>query len=123
MPMRIQLLLKLVGDDFQTRESMLPVRPVEIVRIMGPKETIPKNEVTITDGMRLLALEESHQPALPELKLKVLHELVRGPSENVRNAATHLVRVYRSQWVNGTYLWISERDMFGSSWILLTLKV
>lgn len=78
-PMCIQLLLELIGNNFQARELMLATRPVEVLRIMVPKETIRHDEVTITDWMRSLALEESRQPALPELKTKVFHELVRSP--------------------------------------------
>lgn len=48
-PVRIQLLLELIGEYFQTHEQMLTSRPVEISRIMGPKDTISRDQVTIMD--------------------------------------------------------------------------
>lgn len=44
---------------------------------MGPKETIPHEEAIIIDWLRILCFEESRKPVFPELKTKVLRELVR----------------------------------------------
>lgn len=101
--MSIQLLLERKGDYFQTGEQMLAKRPVEVFHIMGLKETIPYDQVTIMDWIRLLALEESFPPALPELETKVLQELVRGLTEYLPNAATRLVCDYRAQMVDGAH--------------------
>lgn len=58
--MRVQLLfLELIRDNFHIRELMLASKPLEIFHIMGPRESIPQDKVTITDWMLLLALEES----------------------------------------------------------------
>lgn len=121
--MRVQLLLKLLGDNVQTRELVLALKPVEMFRIMSPKEIIPHDSFTVTHGMRLLALKESSQPALPELKALVLHELVRAPPENSQNAATRLVRVNRAQLVNRVPILGSRNAIFpGNSWTLRTSR-
>lgn len=91
-------------------------RPVEVFRIMGSKQTIPHHRVTIADWMRLLALEECYQPAMPERRTKVVHERVQGSTENLPNAATRLGRVYRAHLVNGTHPWITEYEVL---WKLL----
>lgn len=109
---RVQLLLELLDDNNRTREILLSSKPVEVFLIMGPKEIIRQDEVTIADWMGLLALDESCQPSLPGLQTKVLRELAKAPSENCRNAATRLVRVYHAQVVKGTHPWITERNCF-----------
>lgn len=97
---------------------MLASKPVDVLHIMSPQETIPHDEVIIADRVRLLSLEESRQPTLPELKTKLLHELVRAASKMFQNAATRLVRVHRAQLVNSTDPWISEREFV---WELLDI--
>lgn len=101
---------ELTGDNSRTREKMLVTRPVKVFRIMGPKETITHDKVMITNWMHLLALEKSRQPALPERKAKLLHELVRGPAEKFPNASISLVRVYRAHLMNGTHPSITKRE-------------
>lgn len=103
-PGRNRLLLELIGDNTLTREQMLADRPVEVKENMGPEDAILQEQVTITDWMRSLTLEESGKLALLDLQATVLHELVRGPMEDVVDAPTRLVRVYRAQLVNGTCL-------------------
>lgn len=60
---------------------------------MAPKETIPNDEVTITDWFRILSLEEGRQSAPPKSKTKLLHELVRGKTGTFSSAAAPQVRV------------------------------
>lgn len=102
-PGYIQLLLELIDDYFRTRKQILADRPVEILPIVGPKETVPHDEFTVAAWMRLLALEEIRQPTLPQLETKVLHEMVRGSTENFPNASSRLVCVLRSQRVSGKH--------------------
>lgn len=40
-PVRAQLLLELIGDNFKIRGEMISNHLVEVLRIMGPKETVP----------------------------------------------------------------------------------
>lgn len=40
-PLRLQLLLELLGDNLYIREKMLPQEPVEVSDMTGVRETIP----------------------------------------------------------------------------------
>lgn len=80
---------------------MLSGKPVEVFRIMGPNQTVSHDQVTITDWMRLHYLEESRKPALTEVKMKVLHELVRSKSGTSPSDANRSICVYPEQLVDG----------------------
>lgn len=96
-PVRLQLFLSLLREDFQTRERMLRNQPVEVSRIMDPKETIPHDKITVADfRLRSMCLEESRRPASPALTINVLHEMARGKTEIFPNAAAHEIRIHRA---------------------------
>lgn len=60
----------------------------------------------------MLLREKGRQPALLELKTKVIHELVRGKTKNFPSAAAHLARASRAQLINGTHPWVTEGEFF-----------
>lgn len=43
-PMRVQQLLELISDNFETRELVLACKPIEVFMTMGPTKTITHDE-------------------------------------------------------------------------------
>ena len=109
---RREVLIGLIDPGLKTHIMMTEGQPVQVFRISGQVDTIPQEEVTATDWLRLLVQEETRDKNASKAFKEALERIRLEPAETFTAAGQRLVRAVRATFAQTDTPHRSESDFF-----------
>lgn len=116
---RLELLLDLIASRFAAYTVFGSSDRVDVYRVSGVTECVPRDRVTVTDWLRILVRDQALTSVSEEYARDALAAITLRPNETWREAANRVLLAFRASLVDHRRPYTTEATYF---WRLITTQ-